>query len=64
MDGDEVTRLRPHCHWVAESGAFKPGSWHTQGSAYHGIGRIPAVFFLNWFQKNKIHLRWQKVGEE
>ena len=39
MDGDEVTRLRPHCHWVAESGAFKPGSWHTQGSAYHGIGR-------------------------
>lgn len=21
-------------------------------------------FFFNWFQKNKIHFRWQKIGEE
>lgn len=62
MDGDEVTRLRPHCHWVAESGAFKPGSWHTQGSAYHGIGRIPAVvFFLTGFRKIKFTLDGRRL---
>lgn len=63
MDRDEVTRLGPHRHWVAESNAFKPGSWHTQGSAYHSIRRTPAVlfFFQTGFRKMKFTLDGRRL---